>query len=140
MQIKKLKVRPQKSTRALPLPIFSSSYLSPSLRVPFHGSIHSFFFFSSTAIDPPVVLCGPQLASMLGCWAATKDVKSIGPCREHAQALFECMRTAVRFSRLYFRFAAGNLIKVIRLQSIAHEAQTTQTGNKLSSGATREDP
>ncbi|KAI0003267.1 hypothetical protein BJV74DRAFT_812639 [Russula compacta] len=57
MQIKKLKVRPQKA--------------------------------------PPVVLCGPQLASMLGCWAATKDVKSIGPCREHAQALFECMRTAV---------------------------------------------
>ncbi len=48
------------------------------------------------AIDPPVVLCGPQLASMLGCWAATKDVKSIGACREHAQALFECMRTAVR--------------------------------------------
>ncbi|KAH9967886.1 hypothetical protein BC827DRAFT_1122768 [Russula dissimulans] len=56
MQIKKLKVRPQKT--------------------------------------PPVVLCGPQLASMLGCWAATKDVKSIGACREHAQALFECMRTA----------------------------------------------
>ena len=95
MQIKKLKVRPQKSTRSLPLfPHFFSRFL--------------FFFFFFThlrgtnphhpfhAIDPPVVLCGPQLASMLGCWAATKDVKSIGACREHAQTLFECMRTAVR--------------------------------------------
>ncbi len=52
-----------------------------------HRSLHA---------DPPVVLCGPQLASMLGCWAATKDVRSIGACREHAQTLFECMRTAVR--------------------------------------------
>ena len=53
---------------------------------------------------------------MLGCWAATKDVKSIGPCRDHAQALFECMRTAVRFSRFYLRFAAGKLMSVIHVQ------------------------
>jgi hypothetical protein len=71
-----------------------------------------------------MVLCGPQLASMLGCWAATKDVKSIGACREHAQTLFECMRTAVRFPRFYLRFAAGKLTNVIRV-STAHEAQTT---------------
>ena len=75
MQIKKLKVRPQKST-----------LFGPSL-APLTHSFHA---------DPPVVLCGPQLASMLGCWAATKDVRSIGACREHAQTLFECMRTAVR--------------------------------------------
>ncbi|KAI0262911.1 hypothetical protein BC834DRAFT_889629 [Gloeopeniophorella convolvens] len=56
MQIKKLKVRPQK--------------------------------------NPPVVLCGPHLASMLGCWAATKDMRSLGPCQSHAQALYDCMRTA----------------------------------------------
>lgn len=31
---------------------------------------------------------------MLGCWAATKDVRSIAACREHAQNLLECMRTA----------------------------------------------
>jgi hypothetical protein len=57
-------------------------------------------FISFLVIDPPVVLCGPQLASMLGCWAATKDVKSVGACRDHAQALFECMRTAVRLLSL----------------------------------------
>jgi hypothetical protein len=79
---------------------------------------HSPFYspFSSAVIDPLVVLCGPQLASMLGCWAATKDVKAIGPCREHAQALFECMRTAVRFPRSYLRFVAGKLTNVIRVQ------------------------
>ena len=33
---------------------------------------------------------------MLGCWAATKDVRSVGACQEHAKALYECMRTAVR--------------------------------------------
>ena len=97
MQIKKLKVRPQKSTRSL--------LLFPSLSF-FSRFLFRFVFFAHLrgtnphhlfhAIDPPVVLCGPQLASMLGCWAATKDVKSIGACREHAQTLFECMRTAVR--------------------------------------------
>jgi len=78
MQIKKLKVRPQKST-------LSTS--SCSRRILLTRSFHA---------DPPVVLCGPQLASMLGCWAATKDVRSVGACRDHAQTLFDCMRTAVR--------------------------------------------
>ena len=76
MQIKKLKVRPQKST----------------LSRPGRHIILTHLIYT----DQPVVLCGPQLASMLGCWAATKDVRSIGACREHAQTLFECMRTAVR--------------------------------------------
>ena len=96
MQIKKLKVRPQKSTRSLNLS------LSFWCAMPRHDTVLFISFFSLTAIDPPVVLCGPQLASMLGCWAATKDVKAIRPCREHAQALFECMRTAVRFPRFFF--------------------------------------
>jgi len=38
-------------------------------------------------------LCAVQLAAMLGCWAATNDLASAGPCSETAQALFECMRT-----------------------------------------------
>lgn len=70
--------------------------------------IYSSFRFFNCYIDPPVVLCGPQLASMLGCWAATKDVKSIGPCREHAEALFECMRTAVRSLSASFVSRHGN--------------------------------
>ena len=44
----------------------------------FEAQIH---IIHSNAIDLPVVLCSPQLASMLGCWAATKDIKSIGACR-----------------------------------------------------------
>ncbi|KAF8638512.1 hypothetical protein AX16_010495 [Volvariella volvacea WC 439] len=38
-------------------------------------------------------LCGAQLATMLGCWAATNDVHSNGACAQAAQALFQCMRT-----------------------------------------------
>jgi hypothetical protein len=93
------------------------------------------------AIDPPVVLCGPQLASMLGCWAATKDVKSIGACREHAQTLFECMRTAVRhLPRFFSSFRGRELTKsCVRVQQTAYEAQTTQTVNQLPFGAIGED-
>ncbi|KAI0041557.1 hypothetical protein FA95DRAFT_1610928 [Auriscalpium vulgare] len=40
-----------------------------------------------------VSVCGPELASMLGCWAATNDVQSVGACAAHAQTLFACMRT-----------------------------------------------
>ncbi|KAF9818905.1 hypothetical protein IEO21_02443 [Rhodonia placenta] len=39
-------------------------------------------------------VCGVQLASMLGCWAASGDTHSVGPCQESAKALYECMRTA----------------------------------------------
>ncbi|KAF8232372.1 hypothetical protein L208DRAFT_1436611 [Tricholoma matsutake] len=40
-----------------------------------------------------VNMCGPQLAAMLGCWAATGDLASTGGCSEAAQTLFQCMRT-----------------------------------------------
>ncbi|KIK03846.1 hypothetical protein K443DRAFT_676500 [Laccaria amethystina LaAM-08-1] len=39
------------------------------------------------------VMCAPQLSAMLGCWAATDDIHSIGKCREDAEKLFQCMRT-----------------------------------------------
>jgi hypothetical protein len=41
-------------------------------------------------------MCAPQLAVMLGCWAATNDLASTGACSEAAQTLFQCMRTTVR--------------------------------------------
>ncbi|KAI0315532.1 hypothetical protein OF83DRAFT_728297 [Amylostereum chailletii] len=37
--------------------------------------------------------CSPELAAMLGCWAATTDVMSTGACAQSARTLFECMRT-----------------------------------------------
>lgn len=137
MQIKKLKVRPQKSTHALPAlsPLDTLAFSLCHHRFLF---IHSLFRFFNCYIDPPVVLCGPQLASMLGCWAATKDVKSIGPCREHAEALFECMRTAVR-SPSAFSFVSQHRTDKSYSCATAHEAQTTQTVYQLSFGTIRED-
>lgn len=41
-------------------------------------------------------MCAPQLSAMLGCWAATNDIHSIGKCQEDAEKLFQCMRTTVR--------------------------------------------
>ncbi|KAA1471252.1 hypothetical protein DENSPDRAFT_837208 [Dentipellis sp. KUC8613] len=38
-------------------------------------------------------MCSAELAEMLGCWAATKDVSSTAACAAHAEKLFECMRT-----------------------------------------------
>ncbi|KAF8892616.1 hypothetical protein BD779DRAFT_1436851 [Infundibulicybe gibba] len=38
-------------------------------------------------------MCAPQLAAMLGCWAATSDLHSTGACSDAAQVLFQCMRT-----------------------------------------------
>ncbi|ETW85472.1 hypothetical protein HETIRDRAFT_44209 [Heterobasidion irregulare TC 32-1] len=38
-------------------------------------------------------LCAPELAQMLGCWAATKDHLSVDKCASAATTLFECMRT-----------------------------------------------
>ncbi|KAF9466394.1 hypothetical protein BDZ94DRAFT_1288380 [Collybia nuda] len=38
-------------------------------------------------------MCGAQLATMLGCWAATGDMGSTGACSDAAQTLFQCMRT-----------------------------------------------
>ncbi|KAH7889774.1 hypothetical protein F5I97DRAFT_585488 [Phlebopus sp. FC_14] len=41
------------------------------------------------------VPCKAELASMLGCWAATGDIHSMDPtkCKEVAEALYHCMRT-----------------------------------------------
>ncbi|KAF5345204.1 hypothetical protein D9758_009651 [Tetrapyrgos nigripes] len=39
------------------------------------------------------VMCAPQLTTMLGCWAASGDLHSVGACQEAAQDLFRCMRT-----------------------------------------------
>ncbi|OCH95635.1 hypothetical protein OBBRIDRAFT_788188 [Obba rivulosa] len=39
-------------------------------------------------------LCGPQLTSMLSCWAASSDLLSTGKCQDAAKELYECMRTA----------------------------------------------
>ncbi|KAL6309124.1 hypothetical protein BKA93DRAFT_724450 [Sparassis latifolia] len=38
--------------------------------------------------------CYVQLSAMLGCWAATSDLHSAGPCQDAARALYDCMRTA----------------------------------------------
>ena len=40
--------------------------------------------------------CAAEMTAMLGCWAATKDSMSVGPCAAAAQGLFACMRTVVR--------------------------------------------
>ncbi|KIM80865.1 hypothetical protein PILCRDRAFT_72687 [Piloderma croceum F 1598] len=45
-------------------------------------------------------ICGAQLATMLGCWAATNDLHSRGPCTEAAQDLFHCMRTTYVFQAI----------------------------------------
>ncbi|PFH52367.1 hypothetical protein AMATHDRAFT_74164 [Amanita thiersii Skay4041] len=40
-------------------------------------------------------MCGPQLAAMLACWAATGDVHSKNKaCSEAAAGLFNCMKTS----------------------------------------------
>ncbi|KAG5728331.1 hypothetical protein E4T56_gene19134 [Termitomyces sp. T112] len=43
--------------------------------------------------NPAHNMCGPQLAAMLGCWAAHQDFNSAGLCKEAAETLFYCMRT-----------------------------------------------
>ncbi|KXN82511.1 37S ribosomal protein mrp10, mitochondrial [Leucoagaricus sp. SymC.cos] len=42
---------------------------------------------------PINVMCAPQLATMLNCWAASNDLKSVKDCKAAAEALFHCMRT-----------------------------------------------
>ncbi|EPQ58451.1 hypothetical protein GLOTRDRAFT_114879 [Gloeophyllum trabeum ATCC 11539] len=44
--------------------------------------------------NPPTNLCAPELATLLGCWAASNDYGSTEKCREVSQALYECMRNA----------------------------------------------
>ena len=68
--------------------------------------------------DPPSDvtsnMCGPQLAEMLGCWAATNDLASVGLCSGAAEKLFHCMRTTVCLTSAYAKsqphsIAAGSL-------------------------------
>ncbi|KAF9653053.1 hypothetical protein BDM02DRAFT_3087845 [Thelephora ganbajun] len=40
-----------------------------------------------------VSLCAPELATMLGCWAAKNNMTTTGACAESAKALYDCMRT-----------------------------------------------
>ena len=47
-------------------------------------------------------MCGAQLATMLGCWAASGDLHSNTACAEATQALFQCMRTTVRFKLRHY--------------------------------------
>ncbi|KAF8610085.1 hypothetical protein BDV93DRAFT_601151 [Ceratobasidium sp. AG-I] len=38
--------------------------------------------------------CAGELATMLGCWASSGDIKSAGACAEAAKVLHDCMRTS----------------------------------------------
>ena len=81
MHIQKLKVRPKKSADSL----FILGY-------PDH--------LSGAAVS----LCAPELATMLGCWAAKNDMTTTGTCAETAKALYDCMRTTVGvFNHRWFR-------------------------------------
>ncbi|ELU44875.1 CHCH domain-containing protein [Rhizoctonia solani AG-1 IA] len=44
------------------------------------------------AVNTP---CAAELATMLGCWASSGDIKSAGACAEAAKVLHECMKTSV---------------------------------------------
>jgi len=76
MHIQKLKVRPKKSVHRLLFQLFCA--------------------FSNCFADATVSLCAPELATMLGCWAAKNDMTTTGTCAESAKALYDCMRTTVR--------------------------------------------
>jgi hypothetical protein len=75
MHIQKLKVRPKKSEDML-----------LSCEFPDH--------FAGAAVS----LCAPELATMLGCWAAKNDMATTGACAESARMLYDCMRTTVRLA------------------------------------------
>jgi hypothetical protein len=56
---------------------------------------------------------------MLGCWAATTDHMSTGPCADHAKSLYACMRTVVRMLALAL---AQHLINVHRVAGQEEDA------------------
>ena len=59
---------------------------------------------SDCSAGAAVSLCAPELATMLGCWAAKNDMAMTGACAESAKALYDCMRTTVRaVHRVRFR-------------------------------------
>jgi len=91
MHIQKLKVRPRKSE----LFILSLSVLTFQLPLGLGKNI-----------------CGAQLATMLGCWAATNDLHATGPCTEAAQDLFHCMRTTVSLLRIALISVCGLTVRL----------------------------
>jgi len=63
-----------------------------------------FCAFSDRSAGAAISLCAPELATMLGCWAAKNDMTTAGACAESAKALYDCMRTTVRVvHHLWFR-------------------------------------
>lgn len=80
IHIKRLKVRPRKGDSCL---VFQ---LNEILNDP---------------IAAQTAVCAPELSAMLACWAATGDLHNRESCRETAQSLFQCMRTAVRILCFY---------------------------------------
>src|SRR5580765_2630386 len=78
-------------------------------------------------------MCTPELTAMLACWAATGDLHNRQMCRETAQNLFQCMRTAVRSFTLY----VGSIFTHFFLMA-AYAKESTQTNHKLPFGQTRQ--
>ena len=83
IHIKRLKVRPRKGDSGL---VFQLNGILIDL------------------IAAQTAVCAPELSAMLACWAATGDLHNRETCRETAQSLFQCMRTAVRILCLHVNF------------------------------------
>ena len=105
MHIQKLKVRPKKSV---------------------HGCYHGLFCARSDRfVGAAVSLCAPELATMLGCWAAKNDTATTGACAESARALYDCMRSTVRAANTS-GFAFDHVLCVA-----ANRWETTPTDDQL---------
>lgn len=39
--------------------------------------------------------CAAEFASMLACWASSSDINSVGPCKNLARSLQDCMASRV---------------------------------------------
>lgn len=39
--------------------------------------------------------CAAEFATMLACWASSNDINGLGPCKDSAKALQECMASKV---------------------------------------------
>jgi len=93
MHIQKLKVRPKKSVDILFIMDYPDHFLGAA-----------------------VSLCAPELATMLGCWAAKNDMTATGACAESAKALYDCMRTTVGvvYHRWVFFFFASDQILLLQ--------------------------
>jgi hypothetical protein len=60
-------------------------------------------------------VCAAELATVLGCWAATDDYFSKGSCIDATKNLFECMRSTVRIFPLLY-MALGLMASRSRLK------------------------